>query len=295
MPCQETSAPSHDARWPGRAQPRRWRRGARPRGPARPRPPAARPTPVTATPGPTSCARDGVRCCAAAAAGRSCRPASPSPCPPGYAGFVQPRSGLALAPRRHLPQHARADRQRLPRRAAGAARQHRSRRGLPRSSAATASPSWWCSGSSRSCSRRSTSWTRPSGARAGSVTRAGEHRGSLGRDGRRARRLALSRRRRRARPGPCAGTIRRPSSLEPPRVGAGVEHGGGDGRHRRRGRPLGDRQPRGARVGQLDRDDERGRLDVEGHGEGAVAVGIGCEQGGRLARPRAGSARPRGT
>ena len=35
-------------------------------------------------------------CSRRAAAGRSCPRASPSPCPTGYAGFVQPRSGLAL-------------------------------------------------------------------------------------------------------------------------------------------------------------------------------------------------------
>ena len=41
-------------------------------------------------------ARAGRRRWRRAAAGRSCRPAWPSPCPPGHAGFVLPRSGLAL-------------------------------------------------------------------------------------------------------------------------------------------------------------------------------------------------------
>ena len=47
------------------------------------------------------------------------RPASPSPCRPGFEGQVRPRSGLAAQARRHLPQHARHHRRRLSRRGEG--------------------------------------------------------------------------------------------------------------------------------------------------------------------------------
>ena len=47
--------------------------------------------------------------------------------PPGVAGLVTPRSGLAVAPRHHDRQRARSRRPRLPRRAARHAPQHRRR------------------------------------------------------------------------------------------------------------------------------------------------------------------------
>ncbi len=76
-----------------------------------------------------------------AADGRSCRPASRSRSPTGYAGFVQPRSGPRAAPRRHVPEHARAHRRRVPRRDQRPAREPRSARRVRRASGAIASRS----------------------------------------------------------------------------------------------------------------------------------------------------------
>ena len=52
--------------------------------------------------------------------------------PSGYAGFVLPRSGLALQVRHHVPQHAGAHRLPVPRRAEGVAGEHRPERALYR-------------------------------------------------------------------------------------------------------------------------------------------------------------------
>ena len=67
-----------------------------PVAPARPDAPAARPTRGTSDAGADLYARDSGRSAPPAAAGHWCRPAGRGHTSPGYAGFVQPRSGLAL-------------------------------------------------------------------------------------------------------------------------------------------------------------------------------------------------------
>ena len=76
--------------------------------------------------------------------------------------------GHGAGQRRHLPQYARHDRQRLPRRGEGDPDQPRRGAGC-RSAAATASPSWWSRRWSRRAGRKSRAWTRPRGAKGDSA------------------------------------------------------------------------------------------------------------------------------
>ena len=96
---------------------------------------------TTATPGIDLFARDRRHARGRAAAARSCRPASPSRSRTGYAGFVQPRSGLALRHGVTVVNSPGSRRRRLPRRDPGAAREPRSRSSRSRSAAVIASRS----------------------------------------------------------------------------------------------------------------------------------------------------------
>ena len=81
--------------------------------------------------------------------------------PSGYAGFVLPRSGLAMKHGDHVPEHTGPHRPAVPRRAEGAARQHGPERGVHVRARRPHRAARRSSGSSTSSGSRSTSSTRP--------------------------------------------------------------------------------------------------------------------------------------